>query len=846
MVREMTPRRAPRPARPTRVKPAETPARTKFILHDLAGHPRTHYLVARRDLEAPAAVPAEAPAHSILVIDRSGSMRQDLRLLKDTLLKVLTLEEYRHARLLVSLISYASQGDVQVHFRRVPIQDVMKPGSVYRREIRKIEAGARSCLSQALEQARKLVEPGELTAITIHSDGYADDPSPHAEQQALDRLCERLRPLNAFVNAIAYSDRADFLLLSRLASCLSGTCVRAGDLREVYDALARTSRQLSASPPAPEEVPLGDGASYQVFVSHAARRVLGAAGPLRVYGLRRGQDAVVYQYRPVTADAYERTTDYQVAPTSEPVYAFGRAHLAQGDLNVAKFALASTRDATLTNRYARALTGPDLADLAAALDDAIFNPASLRRHDIRKTVSVPERLSVLEVLRLLDEHRDSLIVNRAHLQEHYARRGVQRVPGSRDEEGNLVKPWLKTRPLSDTPYTHIRSVDLSHHAANANLLLTQRVQLVESAHGTPITEVGGVLLDELNEYHAYSVVGDGTVNVPELRVKVSSPQVFKLLKGKEILEREGAAAGGYDFRAEYVIRLDDRPLVPLEGNYAGLEGVVEDLARVRVLAGLFSCCLKEDPGPYSTAQLEELQRHYLSRNLYVNFPTTTPYRELQEALAEGSVDSRVGYRVHVGTANLLSLDHLYSANEFLQRRYEACDRETGRKLPGPTCDLTVEANVRWAHKPLSPRVRLTGADELMQRLYDDYLGLDANGSVAAVLGQVGADGLRRLLQERGRGGPVGREEVVEAIRAAVGRLQDYSERLYRDKVCPLVFYVGTTGLLPDGLNARAETAAELRDRHPNLHLTAAEREGTFFEVGDTILSVYAVSEYYSR
>jgi hypothetical protein len=286
--------------------------------------------------------------------------------------------------------------------------------------------------------------------------------------------------------------------------------------------------------------------------------------------------------------------------------------------------------------------------------------------------------------------------------------------------------------------------------------------------------------------------------------------------------------------------------VPLEGNYAGLEGVVEDLARVRVLTGLFSCCLKEEPEPYSAPQLEELQRHYLSRNLYVNFPTTTPYRDLQEALAEGSVDSRVSYRVNVGTAALLSPDRLYSANEFLQRRYEAFDRETGRKLAGPTCDLTVEGGVRWAHKPLSPRVRLTGADELMQRLYDDYLGIDYNGSVAAVLAKVGADGLRRLLLERRNGGTVGRDEMVEAIRPALTRLKDYSERLYREKVSPLVFYVGTTGLLPDGLNAKAETAEELRDRHPHLHLTADEREGTFFEVGDTVLSVYAVNEYYSR
>jgi hypothetical protein len=846
MAREVT--RKPRPNTTTpRTRPAPAvPAETRFILYNLAGQPLAHYLVDRTDLgDRTAAGAAAALAHNIILIDRSGSMRAGMKLLKDTLVKLFTLDEYAQAQLLVSLISYASKGDVQVHCRRVPIQEVMQPGSGYVKEIRKITTAAKTCMSQALETAAGLIEPGERTAITLHSDGYADDPSPASEERALFALCRRLRRQDVSLNTIAYTEDADFLLLARLANAVSGTCVGAGDIREVYDALHDTSTSLSGAPVPPLEEPLPAGCDYQVFVSHRGRRIAGSADGLRVCGLRAGDDAVVYRYRKVSAEEYAAAGDYEAAQGGEPVYALARAALAEGHLNRAKYALASTLDATLTARHARALTNPQLAALAHDLDEAVFRPAVVARHKHLERVAPAERLSVLDVCRLLDEHREHLIVNRQHLQVNYRRRGLKRVPGHRDKHGNLVKPWLRARPLAAGDYAHVQSVEVSHHAANINLLLTQRVQLVNAEEGTPVGEVAGILLDDLEEYHAYTLVGDGEVNVPALRLKISSPRTFALLQEQGV--PEPVRGKGYDFRTEYVVRLDDRPLVPQGGVRADLHGVFEDLAAVKVLTSLFSCCLKEEADGYAPAQLEELKRHYLSRNLYVNFPTTTEYANLEEALASGRVDARVSHRVDVGSRDFLSLDRLHSANEFLDRTYEAFNRETGAPLPGrPTCELTLEEKVRFGHKEPPARARLTGADAFMLRLFDDFLGIEYNGSVAAVLARVGADGLRRLLQERRGGGTVGRQELVDALGTALPRLKAYSERLYRERVCPLVFYVGSTGLLPDEWQTKAETAAELHARYPDLHLSADEQEGTFFEVGDTLISVYAVNEYFSR
>jgi hypothetical protein len=836
------------------------PAKTRFILYDLAGRERARYLVDCVPLEGSKCPPPEKPvAHGIVIIDRSGSMGRDLKALKEILVKLFTLDENSRTNLLLTLLSYASRGDLTVHFQRVAIQDVMKAGSAPLREVRKMKAGARTCMSQALMLAGSLARAGETTAITLHSDGYANDPSPASEERALDALLRQLRDLDLFVNTVAYSDRADFRLLSRIASALSGTCVRAGDLRQVYDALYHTTRALAASGGTPCVEELASGYAYQVLVSHKARKVIGSAGRLRVCGLAPGEDGVIYRYREVSPAEFDQAGDYVPAQTSEPVYAFARAKLAEGSLNAAKFALASTFDATLAGRDARALTNGEVARLADDLDEALFNPAELKRHDIHVAVPVNNRLPVLEVVRLLGEHRDHVIVNRRLLEEHYARRGLKRIPGSRDAEGKLVKPWLKTVPLGGGDYARIASIDINHTSPTINLLLSQRVQLVNPAEGKPVTEVAGVLLDELAEYRAYTLASDGEVNVPELRVKIGSPQAFAALKEKGVLEAgparqrrsgngrvEGHAAPAYDFHTEHTIHLDDRPLVPMDGTVPGLHGVFEQLAEDRAVSSILAACLHEEIGPYAPEQLEELRGHYLSKNLNVDFPTTTEYSDLQEALAAGKVDSRVGYQIEIGSRTILNLGKLPSANEFLERMYEAFDRETGRPLEGrPTCDLSLDPRLGFRHKGLSARTQVTPVDEFMRRLFDDYLGIEYTGCVAAVLARAGTGGLRRLLQEKRNGGTIGRGELVEAMTAAAAQLREHAERLYREKVCPLVFYVGSTGLLPDEIEARAETAEELAARYPHLQCSRDEQEGTYFEVGDTILGVYPREVYFT-
>ena len=65
-------------------------------------------------------------------------MSYDIQALKETLIKLLTLDEYINFQLVVTLISYSSKGDVTCHFQRISIQEVMKQNSPYLEEIQKL------------------------------------------------------------------------------------------------------------------------------------------------------------------------------------------------------------------------------------------------------------------------------------------------------------------------------------------------------------------------------------------------------------------------------------------------------------------------------------------------------------------------------------------------------------------------------------------------------------------------------------------------------------------------------------------------------------------------------------
>ncbi|TAG59956.1 MAG: VWA domain-containing protein [Oscillatoriales cyanobacterium] len=818
--------------------------RTKFTLYNFAGNEKAFYLVDRLNLErTPGDIPEKSVAHSIIIIDRSGSMYSDLKPLKETLVKLLTLDEYNNYQLIVSLISYADNGDVICHFQRIPIQEVTKIDSQYIKQIKNIQTAGCTCISQSMQLAKSLVKAGEVTAINLHTDGYANDPSPNAEAAKLAEICNELKDMDVFANTISYAS-ADFKLLSKIANTLSGNCIRAGEVKMVYDALYDSTKLLGDSVAPPLEEPLIKEYDYQVFVSKTGKKISGSSSTLKICGLKADDAGLFYKYQQVTKDEYDKL-EVPVAQTDESVFAFAKANLADGNLNTAKYALASTFDATLTEKHAKALTNAQLAEFTEDLERAVFAPDVLQNHEIGDRVKVSDKISLLELIEILEENSNSIIINLKHLQENYQRKGLKRVEGKRDENGNLVKPWLKTEFLDGGEYVRMGSFAINQNTATINMLITRKVKLVKVEDGSAIAEVAGILVTDLNTFNNYTIVSDGEVNIKSLRTKISSKAVFDLLKKCGILQQDGSPAGDFDFHSEYDINLDSLPLVPFDGRYGSLDGVFEELANIKILSSILSAHLKEASESYTAQQLEELKQHYLSKSLYLNFPTTTEYTELKSAIANGTVDSRVSYKIDIGSKNILNFGKLHSANKFLDRLYEVYHKNTGEKLAKPTFHITLDEPVVFAHKTVSSRTKITKVDDLMKQIFDDFLGLENNGIVSATFAKVGADSLLRLLQAKWQEEDVKRDEFVAALTRANEQLETYAEKVYAEKVSPLVFYIGSTGLIPDEMEAKAATAEEINAKYGNLQFSKDEQEGMFFEVGDCIISVYAKNEYFT-
>ncbi|WP_198648960.1 hypothetical protein [Cyanothece sp. BG0011] len=159
--------------------------------------------------------------------------------------------------------------------------------------------------------------------------------------------------------------------------------------------------------------------------------------------------------------------------------------------------------------------------------------------------------------------------------------------------------------------------------------------------------------------------------------------------------------------------------------------------------------------------------------------------------------------------------------------------------------MTLQQNLVFGHKTLSSRTKLTKIDEVMQPLFDNFLGIENNDSLKPILEKIGADKLLTILPLKWNSQSVSHDSYIDALTDAKQKLDNYVEKIYRYSVSPLVFYIGATGLLPDEINVKGLTSDELNGKYPNLKIAKTEQDGMFFEVGNTIVSVYPQNEYFS-
>ncbi|MEH2049563.1 hypothetical protein [Nostoc sp.] len=451
------------------------------------------------------------------------------------------------------------------------------------------------------------------------------------------------------------------------------------------------------------------------------------------------------------------------------------------------------------------------------------------------------QISLVELIQIFTQYRNNIIVNIKHLQEHYQRTGIKRIKGVKNENGELLQPWLRTEYIDNAEYVSMGDFQFNRNTATLNMLIKRKVKLAKFEDQTPTIEVAGLLVNDLNTFNNYTIVSDGKINVKSLVVKISSKKAFDLLKEKGVLD-----AKEFDFRAEYTIQLDNLSLVAANSYYSSIDGLFNELAEIKVLTSIIGAHLKKESDVFIEAQLDEFKKHYLSKNTYINFPTVTEYTDMKEALANGTLESKLSYKIDIGNQDILNLSKLPSANKFLNRMYRLYDKENREVIVKPSFEMAFNENLAVRHRLLSSRTKITKVDELMKPIFDDFLGLERNGIVGGILKKVGADSVAQLLQDKQSGKQISKEEMVAALTAASNKLEKYADNIYQDKISPLVFYIGSTGLLPEKMQATAMTAEEATAKYPNLQFSKDEQEGTFFAVGNSIISIYAKTEYYSK
>jgi len=808
----------------------------KLALRNYSGKPVRFFLVESENMAATKGKAAPAPSHHICILDVSGSMWGDLEAVKSTIEKVFTAEEFNDPNLKISLLTYASHGDCRVHFTKRTVAEVMAPNSPDLAEIRSLRTRGCTGISQSLVMAERLITDGEVTCISLHTDGYANDPSPWTEAQSILKAVDAIaKHPGVFVNTVGYRSYCDFALLAAVANKLSGTCIQAQTAKQVYDALHASQALLAGSMAPTIQADIGS-ANFVTFVSQKAQKVLGSTSSMTIRGLKADDDATVYRYREVSEADFNASAEKEDS-NQDALLAYCRAQIALGNLNAAKYAMISTRITTLIQANAKALVAGEIAAMSADVEKCLFHAQTWGcQAEYGLGTTGPSVLSVLQIMNL---YKTGLRLNVEALSKTYKRRGLKRVAGSRDEAGTLTLATHKLQTPRDQTAVPVASIDINQDTATANIKIVQDGTLVETATGVIVDEVAGIKL-ALKDFRNYTVVGDGQVNTPVLPIKTSDKRLFAWLKDA------GLVSGDFDPNAQYDIRLDNLPLVAYDQDFKAIpKQTFSDLVTLTVFQKMLAGLTKGESEALTPEQIAALKACYITPALYFSAPTTNPYTDLQVALAAGEVDTRFAYKVKIGIPEMVNLSKLYSGNAYLQRRF-TLKLADGTEVEKPTLDQWWNEGNTWGVKALSARTKLDAVDTMTFPVYEAFLGLAKHGGVRNALVVAGFSPEDVDEFESAMTGGLTREECVAVFAKAKAVVSEAIDDIFNAVVTPLAFYVGASGLVPDSFGATALTADQLTAKYPSVSLAKAEKEGTFYELpGGLLLSVFTDAAHFS-
>lgn len=821
----------------------------QVTLRDLRGNPTKVFEVSKEKIcVAPSSKPSIS--HHVVIVDRSGSMYADIESVRSVVEKVAVLEEYRDSGLLFSVVSYSSSGDCTLHFARQPLSEVMKPGSAMVEQIRSIRSTGLTCMSQAVKMGLDLVRQDEPTVVTLHSDGYCNDPSPRQEQKQIEALLDDAKKnfSSLAFDTVAYSDRSDFRLLLSFSERMGGRCVVARDARTVYDALLETQKRLAEGTTPPLQIQ--SRSDLVLVVCRSAGKVLLDTSDVTVRGLKAGEEVEVFRLN-ASAGAGPSPAGEEL----EVLYGLSMAWLAKGQIRLAKEALCGTRDQIYQTHW-RALSRTDLQAFFEEVSVPVLSGEVVHRPRTVGFGVLAQGASVLELFSVMAEHKRDLKVDLASMREGYRLKSVRKLDGSRDEEGQIVPPPVQFTAIDEGQWVKVSGIQLSNENATLNLRTVRRGKLVprdgaKLEHATlgpdgSISSVAGVDLSDLKVFRNFTVVSDGCVHLPQICLQVSSKAAWTALS------RLGVAQGSFQIGAEINVNLSAMPVVDLEKktDSAGLDGVVRQLLIGKMLGSVLRAMSVGTSARFSDEQVQALAAACVTPNLYVSIPSTVPYTDLSQALKDGIVDVEVGTSVQIGLHELLP-SQLPSANEFLARHFSVF--QDGAEVKGPKFANLFGCGVIVDSKELSSRAKPTVADAMFKPIFLDLFG--EGKEVLPILAHLGvsrelSEDLLRCLPKLPSHGNFSQisdaERRIQIVAEVQEIVSDAMESLLGTQIRPLVFWVGATGSLPDGVDVPALDADQAKAKCPQLKIGKDLSDASFYFLpGGVLLAAVPEQRYYS-
>jgi hypothetical protein len=789
----------------------------KFALYDFNGTPKEFYFVD--EVEVPKPVLEPTVSHHIVVVDRSGSMYCAMKDTRAMVEKVMVAEEFTNSELLLTLISYSSKGDFTTHLSRKKVSEVLDPNNGFVDQIRSMQATCLTSVSGALTEALNYVQAAETTAVSIHTDGYFNDASPAAEAKLVDKWIKTVQKdfPNVYANTIAYGSWSDFKMLDRISQSLSGKTVVAKSVKQVYDALHDTTAVL-AGRVLPAIHVSKDDSDFLAVHNVTQKKVNGNTVDFAVKGVGEEDVTKLYRFKKVTEERWKKERVETIGSDATPVYVFARSLLAAGRLNDAKYALCGTGDTTLLKRHFKALTSEALATFADDLDKRIAGDFSGLFSATDKGLS-SKAGSVAELCQVLERHRKDFTLNLSDTLDGYKRRSVKRLAGEW-VNGTFVPSSSRLQATDDASAVSVSSFDINNSSATINMQVMRKADLFKD--GSQVSTVAGKKLD-LREIRAYTIVGDGEVNLSRLVLNISSKKLHaELVKGGWLAEAD------FDHKLVYTIDLTELAAVPFsQGVSFPTEDTFTWLTARIVQRGILSAVLggSAKADEWTAEQLEELKSNDLSANLNYNPKTTNPYTDLTAAISAGEIDSRTSFKVTVGNGDMVSVSSLYSANEYLARRFSVkgsdpaeCDKDGNLKKPKLT---DIVNGAAFSLKVLSARTKLNTIDDLMFPKFEAFLS--GNGFIDVTV-----------------------KSSREEIAAALAEVEEDIERIYAEKLRPVAMYVGATGLIPEGWSVEVMDGEGLVSKFADIDATKKQKEdGTFLVNGNVVVGIFPEIAYFS-